>query len=43
MDLMALKNDETDEELYQSCQSCEELLQAKVTAPPFIVSNYWEG
>ncbi len=27
-------------EIYQSCQSCQELLQAKVTAPPCIVLNY---
>ncbi len=27
-------------EIYQSCQSCQELLQAKVTAPPYIVLNY---
>ena len=26
--------------IYQSCQSCQELLEAKVTAPPYIVLNY---
>ncbi len=28
--------DKTYETIYQSCQSCQELLQAKVTAPPWI-------
>ncbi len=27
-------------EIYQSCQSCQEPLQAKVTAPPYIVACY---
>ncbi len=28
--------------IYQSCRSCQELLQAKVTAPPYAVLNYTE-
>ena len=28
--------------IYQSCRSGQELLQAKVTAPPYAVLNYTE-
>ena len=32
--------DEYEQKIYQSCQ---EVLQEKVTPPPYIVLDYWEG